>query len=178
MRNIYWDKLMVVDDEFNTNLLEKLIILSNSVDYEKSGIRDENNELNTVDSNYVENIIEDVEISKLVENEIDRLNILPIEKKLRNGFYPKFNKLEKGGNLARHQDYNYSFALTLYFNKCEGGELKVENGDGQNLLIEPKKNRLVLLKGDNPHQVNTVTGGIRKSLQVFIGYNNENRSST
>jgi len=180
MRYIYWDKVLVVDDEFDENLLKKLNKISQTKGFCKAGIKEGDN-LNTTDSNYFCKPINE-KTRKLVEDEIDGLNVLPIDKEKRVLFSPRLHKLKKGGNLHRHNDGIYSLAISLYFNECEGGELKVENGDGQNILIEPKRNRLVMLKGENEHQVNTVTKGTRNSLQIFVQYNlnetDENRSST
>ena len=170
MRYIYWDKVLVVDDEFDENLLKKLHQISQTKGFCKAGIQ-EGDILNTTDSIYYYKVI-DKKTLKLVEDEIDRLNLLPIDKEKRVLFTSRLHKLKKGGKLDRHNDGIYSLALSVYFNKCEGGELKVENGDGQNILIEPKWNRLVMLKGENQHQVNTVKKGIRNSLQVFTQYTN------
>jgi len=181
MRYIYWDKVLVVDDEFDENLLKKLNKISQTKGFNKSGGIEVGDVLDTKNSNYSFKEL-DKDISKQVETEIDRLNVLPIDKEKRVLFRPRLHKLKKGGKLDRHNDGMYSLAISLYFNECEGGELKVENGDGQNILIEPKWNRLVMLKGENNHQVNTVHKGVRNSLQVFTQYNlndsDENRSST
>lgn len=170
MRNAYWDTVLVSDGEIDARTLydwrDRLNVCLKSA-FVEGAPESESCFLASDDS---------FEISKEIFDVLCNLGIIPDFGCSNINTIAKLHVMGVGGKMARHDDYSYSLAVTIYLSSCVGGELKVYSRYDQDILISPVFGRLVLLKCQNDHEVLEVKGGCRESIQLFIRVEDETRS--
>lgn len=170
MRNAYWDSVLVCDGEIDSNTID-----------EWKGVLGSANRKSTVDGTPESESLffaskPNRDVSDAIFDKLRNIGIMPVLENHKVWTLAKLHRMNPGGKMARHNDYDYSLAATIYLSDCVGGELKVYSGYDQDLLIKPVTGRVVVLKCDNDHQVLEVESGIRESIQLFVRYEHETRS--
>ena len=174
MRYNIEDIVLVSDDEVDASIAEKLVsFVENNSAYTKGVVENAPEK----DTNYLFRCTKDKsQIEGVFFNHLLSLDLMPILPGHEISYVTKVHEMKRGGKMAWHDDGNYSLAISYYLSDCTGGELEVvlfENDDNnlqKTIKISPKKNRIVVLKGNNMHRVLPVKSGNRKSIQIFLEF--------
>ena len=174
MRYNIEDIALVSDGEVDASIAEKLVSFVENNSFYTKGIVGNSPEK---DTNYLASCTKDrSEIEAAFFNHLLSLNLIPILPGHEISYVSKVHEMKRGGKMAWHTDSIYSLAISYYLSDCVGGELEIvlfENDESdlqKTIKISPKKNRVVVLKGDNMHRVLPVKSGNRKSIQIFLNF--------
>lgn len=168
MRNLYWDKALVCDNELTEDFLQSIEFTYKNVPL-KDGTVWYTDGRTASPSIYKCSDQEDG-LNSFIYKKIYEMGLVPILPDTTPKVIIKKQQLPVGGFIEQHDDQNNSIAVTLYLSTPDGGELKIYSGDDQDLLIKPKRGRIVVVKAGTRHEVLPVTSGVRDSIQLFIRY--------
>jgi hypothetical protein len=174
MRYNIEDIALVSDDEVDASIAKKLVsFVEENSTYTKGVVENSPEKDTTYFASYTK---DKSEIEAIFFNYLLSLNLIPILPGHEISYVTKVHEMKRDGKMAWHNDGDYSLAISYYLSDCTGGELEVvlfENDESdlqKTIKISPKKNRIVVLKGNNMHRVLPVKSGNRKSIQIFLNF--------
>lgn len=160
----YWDRVCIADGYFDVDWFTELFDLMQSTKEQEVGdVTGSPKE----DTDFYARIGEWDEYKEWFDYLLG-LNLIPVLPDHNIYWVFRSHTFPIGGKMAEHHDGNHSVAVSIYLSDCEGGELCARNEE--RLLIQPKRGRMVIMKGGTLHSVLPVKSGKRDSLQLFIGY--------
>lgn len=165
-RTVYWDTALVVDNLIPEDMLSKMV----------EDVRDD--AINLIEDVVTGTPTDDTEYKASENNSFDYVldwvlgqDLLPTLEGHEISGVARHHRLEKGGKMAWHEDHMYSIAVSVYLTSCVGGEIQIcKNCGTQSVLVEPKPNRIIVMKCDSYHRVLEVLDGERESIQIFLKY--------
>jgi len=184
-RQVYFDRVLVCDDEFSLAELETVHNYMKETKYENGFIDGDPEPEKTKFKRYADSkiwLLENLEEDDLSPDQaflkkLMSLNMIPILANHKIELQISGHVLEKGGGMAFHNDGIYSCAATIYLDSVKGGEFeaRISNDNGVDFIlsVSPRANRAIVIKAGIEHRVKEVKEGVRRSIQVFAKYSKE-----
>lgn len=181
-REVFYDKLLVSDSEFDLSELESTYKYLKGLTVNKGSIGGDISPDETAFMLYSSKLIyymEDLEEENLAPDlvllkKVMGMDLVPIPEKHTIDMRINAHEMTEGGGMSFHNDSNYSCAVSIYLNSVEGGEFQArfEGSNNINLIVEvsPQAGRAVVVKAETEHRVAKVTKGTRRNIQIFITY--------
>lgn len=184
MRQVYWDSVLVVDNELDEKLMQDVYdellevhstLQKNDVEHIKydAYIMDD-----FVDDFHRHQTEEKNNYTKLQKEFLAHLKGLDVIPELENhdvSYHFRAHQMKKGGQMPLHQDVSYSLAVSIYLSGCLGGELEAHRfpqdcAVQEAIQVKPRRNRMAIMKCSTEHKVLEVKFGTRESIQLFVTY--------
>jgi hypothetical protein len=181
-RQIYFDRVLVSDNEFSLAELETVHNYMKQTKYHEGVIKGHPEPEKTKFKLYSHSrvwLLKDLEKDDLLPDQaflkkLMSLDMVPVLADHETELCINAHIVEKGGGMAFHNDSNYSCAATIYLDSVEGGEFeaRISDDDGVDFIlrVSPRATRVVVIKSDTEHRVRKVEDGVRRSIQVFVRY--------